>query len=54
MQFYPEASSAEAKVHPLLYKRVDGKVNLATIAGPGFGYRLNEISRELPKPATSI
>ena len=51
MQFYPEASAPEAKVHPGLYRRRDGKVDLSTIQGPGFGYRLEEIERDLPKPA---
>ena len=51
MQFYPEASLAEAKVHPGLYRRKDGKLNLASIRGSGFGYRLEEISRELPAPS---
>jgi len=50
MQFYPEASLAEEKVHPGLYRRREGKVDLATLDGPGFGYRLNEIRRELPEP----
>ena len=53
MQFYPEASAAEAVVHPGLYRRRDGKVDLSSIHGPGFGYRLNEIRRDLPKPAAS-
>ena len=51
MQFYPEASLAEALVHPGLYSRVSGEVDLSTLQGPGFGYRLSEISRELPEPA---
>jgi L-alanine-DL-glutamate epimerase-like enolase superfamily enzyme len=51
MQFYPDASSAEAAVHPGLYQRQRGKVNLATLSGPGFGYRLAEIQRPLPSPA---
>jgi len=51
MQFYPEASAPEAAVHPGLYQRRDGKVDLSTLEGPGFGYRLEEIARELPKPA---
>ena len=51
MQFYPEASLAEAKVHPGLYRRKDGKLNLASVRGSGFGYRLGEISRELPAPS---
>lgn len=51
MQFYPEASNAEALVHPGLYRRRDGVLDLSTIHGPGFGYRLNEIERTLPPPA---
>ncbi|MBT3272378.1 MAG: hypothetical protein HN368_04425, partial [Spirochaetales bacterium] len=44
VQFYPEASLAEAKVHPGLYKRNDGTVDLNTVVGhPGFGYRMGEI-----------
>jgi L-alanine-DL-glutamate epimerase-like enolase superfamily enzyme len=51
MQFYPEASRAEASVHPGLYRRQEGRVDLSTVNGPGFGYRLGEIPRELPEPA---
>jgi L-alanine-DL-glutamate epimerase-like enolase superfamily enzyme len=50
MQFYPEASAAEAKVHPGLYRRAGGVVDLSTLTGSGFGYRLEEIHRELPEP----
>lgn len=50
MQFYPEASVPEAAVHPGCFRRRAGKVNLATLHGPGFGYRLAEIARELPPP----
>ncbi len=48
MQFYPAASDCEAKVHPGIYRRVEGSLDLSTLAGPGFGYRLEEINRELP------
>ncbi|MBI1323908.1 hypothetical protein GC170_12095 [bacterium] len=48
MQFYPEVSGPEAAVHPGLYRRRDGRVDLSTVEGPGFGYRLAEIARELP------
>jgi hypothetical protein len=48
MQFYPDASTAEAKVHPGLYKRVGGKLNFATLGGHGFGYRVADINRALP------
>lgn len=51
MQFYPAASLIEEKVHPGLCKRRDGKVKFDTLAGPGFGYRLEEIARDLPEPA---
>jgi L-alanine-DL-glutamate epimerase-like enolase superfamily enzyme len=51
MQFYPEASLPEAAVHPGLYRRRNGAVDLSTLRGPGFGYRLAEIERELPEPA---
>ena len=53
MQFWPDASLAEEKVHPGLYRRRGGEVDLSTIRGPGFGYRLSEIHRELPAPAAS-
>jgi hypothetical protein len=51
MQFYPAASAAEEAVHPGLYKRRDGKVDLSTLSGPGFGYRTDEIKRQLPELA---
>ena len=51
MQFYPAASAAEERVHPGLFRRRDGAVDLSTIRGPGFGYRTAEISRELPAGA---
>jgi L-alanine-DL-glutamate epimerase-like enolase superfamily enzyme len=54
MQFYPEASLPEAAVHPGLYRRTRGKVDLSTIGGPGFGYRLERIQRVLPPPAAVI
>ncbi|MBI5772912.1 MAG: mandelate racemase/muconate lactonizing enzyme family protein [Verrucomicrobia bacterium] len=54
MQFYPEASNAEARVHPEIYRRRNGRVDLTTISGPGFGYRVNEIQRELPAVASSV
>jgi L-alanine-DL-glutamate epimerase-like enolase superfamily enzyme len=50
MQFYPEASAPEAAVHPNLYRRRNGKVNISTVQGPGFGYRLAEMKRKLPTP----
>jgi L-alanine-DL-glutamate epimerase-like enolase superfamily enzyme len=48
MQFYPHASAKEAALHPGLYVRVDGHVDLSTLGGPGFGYRGAEDVRQLP------
>ncbi len=50
-QFYPDASIPEATVHPGLYPRVGGQIDLSTLTGPGFGYRVDEIERDLPAPA---
>jgi L-alanine-DL-glutamate epimerase-like enolase superfamily enzyme len=54
MQFYPAASEPEEAVHPGLYKRRDGQIDLSTIKGPGFGYRLDEIKRDLPDLAAGF
>jgi len=51
MQFYPEASRPEAKVHPGLYRRRKGKVDFSTLGRFGFGYKIKDIARELPSPA---
>lgn len=53
MQFYPSASDEEAKVHPGLYRRRDGRINLSSLKGPGFGYRIDEMHRQLPAPAAT-
>ncbi len=53
MQFYPEASNLESEIHPGLYRRRAGELDLSTISGPGFGYRLAEIERQLPQPAAA-
>ena len=54
MQFYPAASLPEAEVHPGLYARRDGRVDLSSLRGPGFGYRIDEIDRSLPTPAAAF
>jgi len=51
MQFYPDASSAEARIHPGLYRRRGGMVDLSSLRGPGFGARVSEIARDLPNQA---
>ena len=51
MQFYPAASAAEAGVHPGLYQRLGGEVDLGTLGGNGLGYGAAAKVRELPAPA---
>lgn len=51
MQFYPEASLPEAAVHPGMYRRRNGQVDLSTLGDSGFGYRVDEIERTLPAVA---
>ena len=51
MQFYPDASLLEAKVHPGLFRRRRGCLDLSTLSGPGFGYQVDRINRALPGPA---
>lgn len=53
-QFYPQASQPEAAVHRGLYERRAGQIDLTSIHGPGFGYRVKEIRRELPAPAAAF
>ncbi len=50
-QFYPAASAQEAAVHPGLYARRQGAIDLSSVGNTGFGYRIPEIGRQLP-PAT--
>lgn len=51
MQFYPEASRFEASVHPALYTRRNGRIDLGTLTEPGYGYQLGRITRPLPAVA---
>jgi L-alanine-DL-glutamate epimerase-like enolase superfamily enzyme len=55
MQFYPDASLPEASLHPGLYQRRGGCLDLSTLAGrPGFGYDVGRIERELPPAAFGV
>ncbi len=47
-QFYPHASGPEEQVHPGLFRRRNGCIDISTITGPGIGYRIDEIARTLP------
>lgn len=53
MQFYPDESLLEARVHPGLYRRREGVLDLSTLQGNGFGQRVAEIGRPLPSPAAA-
>jgi L-alanine-DL-glutamate epimerase-like enolase superfamily enzyme len=53
MQFYPAASRPESLVHPGLYQRRQGCVDLSSLGGPGFGYRIEQTHRPLPLAAAS-
>jgi L-alanine-DL-glutamate epimerase-like enolase superfamily enzyme len=52
-QFYPDASKPESRVHPRLYRRRDGMIDGSTVRGAGFGYRVDQIERELPSAAAT-
>lgn len=54
MQFYPDASKDEEVVHPGLYRRRNGMIDLSTLKGSGFGYRVEEIGRQLPDAAVEV
>ena len=54
MQFYPEVSLPEQAIHPGIYKRSAGVVDISTLSKVGFGYREDEIERELPAPAVKF
>ena len=54
MQFYPDVSAPEAEVHPGCFRRQGGRVSLATLRGPGFGYRCEAIARTLPEPHLAV
>lgn len=49
-QYYPAASLPEEGIHPGIFRRRRGEVDVATLSGNGMGYRIPEIRRELPEP----
>ena len=46
-QYYPDISISEAVIHPHIMGVIDGVVQTGSLQGPGLGYRLNEIHRDL-------
>lgn len=49
MQFYPVVSEPEARVHPGMFTRRSGYVDLSTLSGHGMMYRVTEIARRLDR-----
>ncbi len=45
IQYCPEASSDEAVVHPGLFTRREGCLDLSSLKGTGYGYRMEEIEK---------
>lgn len=45
-QYFPNSSLREARVHPGIFKRENGKLNLESLQGYGFGFRMEEILKE--------
>lgn len=59
MQYYPEASELERQIHPGLYRRRNGRLNLGSLAdsggnSSGFGYLGAEACRPLPPPRVDL
>jgi len=46
-QYYPETSAPEATVFPGVYTAHDGEVSTAGLDGPGLGYHLDRIPRDV-------
>ena len=49
-QYYPAVSLPEEGIHPGIFRRRRGEIDVATLSGNGMGYRIMEIGRELPEP----
>lgn len=45
-QYFPNSSVREAKVHPGIFRRRNGRLNLNSLRGYGFGLRMKEILQE--------
>ena len=52
-QYYPQASLPEEDIHPGIFRRRKGEIDVSSMSGYGIGYRIGEIKRDLPVPACS-
>lgn len=50
-QFYPAFSAPEAAVHPGIFQRREGMLDTSSLQGPGLGYQMERIQRDLPPPS---
>jgi hypothetical protein len=46
-QYYPDTSAPEATVFPGIYTAHDGEVSTVGLDGPGLGYQLDRIPRDI-------
>ncbi|MBC7328019.1 mandelate racemase/muconate lactonizing enzyme family protein [bacterium] len=46
-QYFPKTSVNEARVHPGIFRRINGKLHLESLRGAGFGFRIEEIYEEM-------
>ncbi len=46
-QFFPGSNAPEAEVHRGLYEIRDGYAHTGSLGGPGLGYRIDEINRDI-------
>ena len=51
-QFFPLTSTAEARAHAGIFHRANGQLSTATIQGPGLGYQIERIPRDIFKRAS--
>jgi hypothetical protein len=52
MQFYPQASADEERIHPGLYRRRNGRLDLSSLGDVGFGYRADEVYKGGESPGS--
>ena len=46
-QYYPVTSTPEAEVWPEAFRVVDGRVAVPDLAGPGLGYDVSRVDRDI-------
>ena len=49
-QFFPTTSEPEARVHPDIFRVVNGTVRTDSLRGCGLGYQMEKINRKFAEP----